>query len=86
MKRFLIKATIKIIIAVSLLVIAFAVIQSPVLSNEVAMGQMESSDGLYIAWSSYSPIVSLIQSILCGISGYVLGRSILDIYKFLKTK
>ena len=86
MKRFLIKATAKIIIAVSILVIAFAFVQMPVLTNDVALAQMEQSDGLYIAWTSYSPVISLIQSVLCGIGGYLLGRSILDIYKFIKTK
>lgn len=86
MKRFLIKTTTKIIVAVSFLVIAFTLVQSPVLTNEVALAQMESSDGLYIAWSSYSPVVSLIRSVLCGIGGFMLGRSILDIYKFIKTK
>lgn len=86
MKRFLIKTTTKIIAAVSFLVIAFTLVQSPVLTNEVALAQMESSDGLYIVWSSYSPVVSLIRSVLCGIGGFMLGRSILDIYKFIKTK
>lgn len=86
MKRFLIKTTTKIIAAVSFLVIAFTLVQSPVLTNELALAQMESSDGLYIVWSSYSPVVSLIRSVLCGIGGFMLGRSILDIYKFIKTK
>lgn len=86
MKRFLVKSTAKIIVAVTFIVIAFTLVQAPVLTNEIALTQMEPSDGVYIVWSSYTPVVSLIKSVLCGVGGYLLGRSILDIYKFIKQK
>lgn len=84
MKRFPVKAIVKITIAVAVLLIAITLIQSPVLTNETALSQMESSDGTYIAWSSYVAVVTLVKAVLCGISGFILGRSIFDIYKFIK--
>lgn len=84
MKRFPIKSVVKIVIAVIAFLIAITLIQSPVLTNETALSQMDTSDGAYIAWSSCAAVVAIVKYVLCGISGFILGIYVFDIYKYIK--
>ena len=85
-KKFVFKTTVKTIVFVVLSTIALSLLQSPVISNNIALGQMENSDELYVLWETYNkvrPIVSVIYGLLVlwfvGTVGY-------DVYKFIKQK
>lgn len=85
-KKFVFKTTVKTIVFVVLSTIALSLLQSPVISNNIALGQMENSDALYVLWETYNkvrPIVSVIYGLLVlwfvGTVGY-------DVYKFIKQK
>lgn len=85
-KKFVFKTTVKTIVFVVLSTIALSLLQSPVISNNIALGQMENSDALYVLWETYNkvrPIVSVIYSLIVlwfvGTVGY-------DVYKFITQK
>lgn len=85
-KKFITKTAVKTVIFAVISVIALSLLQSPVISNNIAMGQMENSDALYILWDTYNkiqPIVSVIYSLIVlwfvGTVGY-------DVYKFIAQK
>ena len=85
-KKFIIKTTVKTIVFAVLSTIALSLLQSPVISNNIALGQMENSDALYMIHEMYNkirPIVLVIYSLiviwLAGAVGY-------DVYKFIKQR
>lgn len=85
-KKFIIKTTVKTVVFAVLSTIALSLLQSPVISNNIALGQMENSDVLYMIHETYNkirPIVSVVCSLIviwfAGTVGY-------DVYKFIKQK
>ena len=84
MKRILFK-TILLVSVVIILSIAISSIK-PVVTNEVAMGQMENSDALFVAHEAYNriaPIVELIPTVIAIIGGAIIGN---DAVKYHKNK
>lgn len=85
-KKFIIKTVIKIIAYAIISTIALSLLTSPVITNELALTQMENSNELYILMESYNklrPILSIIYGL---ITCYFVGATIYDIYKFIKTR
>lgn len=85
-KKFIIKNTIKVIVFIIISTIAMTLLQSPVISNEIAMGQMQNDNTLFMLMETYNnlrPIVSLIYGCIVVWFAATVG---LDIYKFIKTK
>ncbi len=85
-KKFIIKTTVKTIIFVVLSAIALTLLQSPTISNNIALGQMENSDALYILWETYNKIHPIIEVIYGMIVLLFVGTVGYDVYKFIKTK
>lgn len=85
-KKFVIKTTTKIITYTIISTIALSILTSPIITNEIALGQMENSNELYLLMEIYfksKPFISLIYG---WITVLFAGSTIYDIYKFIKTK
>ena len=83
MKKLLMKTLTKLLIASLILAIASVLIQTPVMTNEVALAQMDASDVSFMAWSLYRPTMTIIRIILCIISGGILGTVARDIHNYI---
>lgn len=86
-KQFIRKTIRKVFIFAFLMVIVSSVTQAmnPVVTNEMAMGQMQNSNEMYILMETYNkirPVFSLIYGGIIVWFTYGIGR---DIYKFAKT-
>ena len=85
-KRFIYKITAKIIIFIIFSVIASTLLYGPIITNEIALTQMENSNELYMLMESYNklrPILSIVYGL---INGIFVWTTIYDICKFIKTK
>lgn len=83
MKKLLMKTLTKLLIASFILAIASVLIQTPVMTNEVALAQMDASDVSFMTWSLYRPTMTIIRLILCVISGCILGTVAMDIRNYI---
>ena len=83
MKKLLMKTLAKLLIASLILAIASVLIQTPVMTNEVALAQMDASDVSFMAWSLYRPTMTIIRIILCIISGGILSTVAMDIHNYV---
>ena len=85
-KKFIIKTVVKIITFAIISTVAITLLQSPVISNEIALGQMQNSNELFILMETYNkvrPIVSVIYGFIVVWFTYTIAHSI---YKFIKIK
>ena len=85
-KKFIYRTAAKIIIFVVFSVIASTLLYGPIITNELALTQMENSNELYMLMESYNklrPILSIVYGL---IAGAFVGTTIYDICKFIKTK
>ena len=83
MKKLLMKTLTKLLIASLILAIASVLIQTPIMTNEVALAQMDASDVSFMAWSLYRPTMTIIRIILCIISGGILSTVAMDIHNYI---
>ena len=83
MQTLLMKTLTKLLIASFILAIASVLIQTPVMTNEVALAQMDASDVSFMAWSLYRPTMTIIRLILCVISGCILSTVAMDIRNYI---
>ena len=86
-KQFVKKVTMKMFIFTALLVIVSAISQavSPIVTNELALGQMQNSSEAYILMNTVGGVKSLFtltHSCIILVYLYTLGK---DSYKFIKT-
>ena len=85
-KRFLIQIVAKVIFFVAISIVAFTVLKSPVITNEIALGQMTNSNDLFLTYDLYnklSPVITVVYSV---ITLFFVGSTGFDIYKFFKEK
>ena len=85
-KRFIIRTILKIIIYAILSTIALSLLTSPVITNELALTQMENSNELYMLMETYNKIRPFISIIYGLITCWFASTTIYDIYHFIKTK
>ena len=85
-KKFIIKTATKIIIYAIISTIALSLLNSPIISNNIALGQMQNDDALYILMDTYNKVAPFISIIYGLITALFAGTTIHDIYKFIKTK
>lgn len=83
MKKLLMKTLTKLLIASLILAIASVLIQTPVMTNEVALAQMDASDISFMTWSLYRPAMTIVRIILCIISGGILSTVAMDIHNYI---
>jgi hypothetical protein len=85
-KSFIIKTVTKIIIYAIISTIALSILESSVITNEIAMGQMENSNELYMLMEAYNKLRHFISIIYGFVTALFAGTIIHDTYKFIKTK
>ena len=83
--KFAVKITVKIIIFIVVSIIAFTFLNSPIISNELALTQMGNSNELYLMVETYNKIRPIISVIYSCITALLAWSAICDIYKFIKT-
>ena len=84
--RFIIRTVLKIIIYAILSTIALSLLTSTVITNELALTQMENSNELYMLMETYNKIRPFISIIYGLITCWFASTTIYDIYQFIKTK
>ena len=85
-KKFIIKTAIKILIYAIISTIAFSVLTTPVINNELALGQMQNSNELYIMMETYNNVKPIISTIYGFITVFFALSVTTDVYKFIETK
>ena len=85
-KRFIIKTTTKIIIYAIISTIALSLLTNPIITNDLALGQMQNSNELYLLMETHNktrPFISIIYGLITVLFAWT---TISDTYKFIKTK
>ena len=85
-KKFIIKTTIKVLIYAIISTIAFGLLTNPIINNELALGQMQNSNELYLLMETYNNIRPFVSVIYGLVTVLFAATTIYDIYKFIKTK
>lgn len=85
-KRFIVKTVAKVIIFAIISIIIMTFLESPVISNQIALGQMENSNELFILMEFYNKVRPIISVTYSCIVILFIGTVGYDIYKFIKTK
>lgn len=76
----------KTVALIIVLMIISAIVNHPVLTNDLAMTQLENSDALFVAWDTYNRVRSVLP-VVYTVIGIVYIVSIgADVHKFIKTK
>ena len=85
--HFIKKTAVKVIIFAVLMFIVAAVGQSmsPVISNNMALGQMQNSDEMYILMDTYYKVRRIVSVAFAGIILLFTGSVARDIFKLVKT-
>ena len=71
-------------VAIGLIIVTLYAISSPIMANQIAMTQMENSDTLYVIFSNFSNLKTIVDFIGVGV---ILGLGVSiesDIRKFTK--
>lgn len=86
-KKFVIKIIRKCVVFALLMIVVAAIGQSvsPIVSNQVALGQMQNSDEMYVLMNTYNKIRPIVSFAFAGIILLFTGTIARDIYKFVKT-
>lgn len=80
-----VKITTKIII-LAIISMIVCTLNSPIISNELAMTQMQNSNELYLMVETYNKVKPIISVIYGCIATLLVGTSICDTYKFISTQ
>lgn len=86
MTKFIMKILKNLLIAALILFIAFDLIQTPVMTNEVALAQMDTSNAGFTAWSLYRASITIIRLVASTVSGCILTTVALDINEYIDKK
>ena len=85
-KKFIIKTTIKVLVYAIISTIVMTLITNPIITNELALGQMQNSNELYLLMETYNKTKHFVSIIYGLITALFAGTTIHDTYKFIKTK
>lgn len=83
-KRFIIKTVVKVTIIAVIALIAYLITETPILTNQVAMGQMENSNEWFVTMQMYqkaADIAASVRNVLCSI---LIGTICYDGYSLAK--
>lgn len=88
LKNLIFKSINKLVIVFIIYLIGSSLINAfaPIISNNLAIGQLENSDTNWVlmqAWNSFQSIINILGSAICFCCGYSIG---VDIYNYFKTK
>lgn len=84
--KFIRKTAVKLIIFAFVMLVVSALLNSfqPIISNQIAMGQMENDDYAYILMNTYNQIKHIGSLAMTGVSALFIGKVAVDSYKFYK--
>lgn len=85
-KKFIVKTSIKIVVYAIISTIALSLLTNPIITNDLALGQMQNSNELYLLMETYNktrPFISIIYGLITVLFAWT---TISDTYKFIKTK
>ena len=85
-KKFIMKTAIKIIAYAIFSTIALSLLTNPIITNELALGQMQNSNELYLLMETYNKVKPFISIIYGLITTLFAVTTICDTYNFIKTK
>ena len=85
-KKFIVRTFVKIIIYAIISTIALSLLTSPIITNELALGQMDNSNELYLLMETYNKVRPFISVIYGFVTVMFAVTTIGDTYKFIKTK
>lgn len=85
-KKFIVRTFVKIMIYAIISTIALSLLTSPIITNELALGQMENSNWLYMLMETYNKVRPFISVIYGFVTALFAGTIIGDTYRFIKTK
>ena len=85
-KRFLIKITTKVILFIAISIIAFTILKSPVITNEIALGQMTNSNDLFFTLDLFNKLKPVVNVAYGAITLFFVGSTGFNIYNFFKEK
>lgn len=85
-KKFIIKTAIKVFIYAIIATLAFSFLTGPIITNELALGQMENSNELYLLMESYNKIKPTISVIYGFVTVFFAWSIAEDTYKFIQSK
>ena len=85
-KKFIIKTTVRVIAFIIISTIAISLLESPVITNEIAVEQMQNSDASFMLWETYNKIRPIVRLIYGCVVVWFIAAIGLDIYNFTKTK
>lgn len=83
-RKFFFKIGIKCLVFTILSAITLVLIQTPVITNKIAMGQMENSDELYVLMETYYKMVPIVQIVYGLIAFTFVAWVVYDIYVYVK--
>lgn len=86
-KQFTKKMIRKSVLFIFLMIIVTAIGQSasPIVSNNLALTQMQNSNEMYMLMNTYNKIRPIVNLVYVFIVGWFAGTAARDIYKFVKT-
>ena len=86
--KFIYKTASKIIIFSFLMIVAAAITSSmsPVVSNEMALGQMQNSNEVFVLMSTYNKIRPAVSAVFAGITIWFTCTIARDTCKFFKNQ
>ena len=85
-KKFIIKTVVKVIIYAIISTVALSLLTNPIITNELALTQMEHNNELYLLMETYNKVRPFISIIYGLITALFAATTIRDTYKFIKTK
>ena len=85
-KSFIIRIAIQIFIFTIISTVAMTVIQSPLIENDIALGQMQNSDEMFMIYELYQKLMILVKTIYGVIAAIFAISLICHTEKFIKTK
>ena len=85
-KKFIIKTTVKIFVLAVISTIAFALVSSPVITNQIALGQMQNDDVAFVIMDNYNRLLPIVSVAFGVITLGFIGGFAYDSYKFILQK
>ncbi len=84
-KRFVTKILTRLILFAALMIVVMTMVESPILTNEVALGQMENSSEAFMLMGMFFSFRNLLKVIVWLIALLFGATIIRDIHKFIKS-
>lgn len=86
-QKYVFKLITKVFIFAIISIIVFNyLLASPIISNELALGQMTNGNEMYVLAQAYDKAESIILIIYSCTAALLAGTTIYDTYKFISTK